>query len=114
MRSLLLHAGNEEVLQDGQDGQGWAPSYHPACRVHLPAAVWRVWMAEYYGPPLKARSVSFCLHQMVLADVSVAGLCSHRPARSLIGSSRSLARGGPADGGSGSCATESGICFTLC
>ena len=81
MRSLLLHAGNEEVLQDGQDGQGWAPSYHPACRVHLPAAVWRVWMAEYYGPPLKARSVSFCLHQMVLADVSVAGLCSHRPAR---------------------------------
>ena len=33
---------------------------------------------------------------------------------SLSGSSRSLARGGPADGGSGSCATERGICFTLC
>ena len=33
---------------------------------------------------------------------------------SLSGSLRSLARGGPADGGSGSCATERGICFTLC
>ena len=32
----------------------------------------------------------------------------------LSGSSLSLALGGPADGGSGSCATESGICFTLC
>ena len=31
MRSLLLHAGNEEVLQDGQ---GWAFSYHSACSVH--------------------------------------------------------------------------------
>ena len=31
MRSLLLHAGNEEVLQDGQ---GWAFSCHSACSVH--------------------------------------------------------------------------------
>ena len=46
----------------------------------VPSAVWRVWMAEFYGPPLKAHSVSFCLHNMELADVCVAGLCSHRPA----------------------------------
>ena len=39
--------------------------------------------------------------------------CIDQPG-SLSGSSRSLARGGPADGGSGSCATERGICFTLC
>ena len=31
MRSLLLHAGNEEVLQDGHR---WASYYHSACSVH--------------------------------------------------------------------------------
>ena len=31
MRSLLLHAGNEEVLQDGR---GWASYYHSAYSVH--------------------------------------------------------------------------------
>ena len=31
MRSLLLHAGNEEVLQDGH---GWASYYRSACSVH--------------------------------------------------------------------------------
>ena len=31
----------------------------------------------------------------------------------LSGSSLALALGGPADGGSGSCSTERGICFTL-
>ena len=50
----------------------------------VPSAVWRVWMAEFYGPPLKAHSVSFCLHTMALADVCVAGLCSHRPASSYV------------------------------
>ena len=79
-----------------------------------PSAVWRVCIAEVYGPPFEAHSVSFCLHKMALADGCVAGLCSHGPAGSLSGSSRSLARGGPADGASGSCATEWGICFTLC
>ena len=47
----------------------------------VPPAVWLVWMAEFYGLPLKAQSVSFCLHKMALADVYVAGLCSHRQAR---------------------------------
>ena len=46
----------------------------------VPSAGWLVWMAEFYGPPLKAHSVSFCLHKMALADVCVAGLCSHRQA----------------------------------
>ena len=46
-----------------------------------PSAVWRVCMAEFYGPPLKAHSVSFCLHKMALADGCVAGLYSHSPAR---------------------------------
>ena len=38
----------------------------------VPSAVWRVWMAEFYGPPLKAHSVSFCV---VLLAYDGAGRC---------------------------------------
>ena len=102
MRSLLLHVGNEEVLQDGQ---GWAFSYYSACSVHWAIRFGYV-LQRSMG--LLSRHIlcpSACIRwrwqMVVLLDFTRIDLPG-----SLSGSSRSLARGGPADGASGSCATE--------
>ena len=80
----------------------------------VPLAVWLVWMAALSGLPLKAHSVSFCLHKMALALVVLLDVARIGQLGSPSGTSRFIARGDPADGGSWSCATERGICFTLC
>ena len=114
MRRPLPHAGNEEVLQDGH----WLGLLltirlqHTLC--HL-LRDWYGWHSPlgFLGARRLCRSARVRLRWQILVVQDLALSCQSR--HPLLPFAVHLhTSGGTVDGGSGSCATECGICFTCC